>query len=182
MPRRAPRGEARKQLPGLDSGMLVPHGVPELTRFLKELKQDVRMRRLRDAMKRAGQVIAEAIEEEAPSRTGKLKKSVVVKTKSSRARGRVSVFVGPTAFYWYMVEYGHPLNFDWMLKKKRRAPSKPGKRGAALEQGSSGKRYVPPHPFVAPAFDRSEGRARREAREYLRAALKRWKKKTGYRI
>ena len=81
-----------------------------VARLSKALPAPIRRKILADA----GEIIAERARELAPSRTGNLRDSIVVSDRVRAGVGQgltigdddASVFVGPTAFYGHMVEFG----------------------------------------------------------------------------
>ncbi len=137
-------------------------GMPEFTRYMQDLAGPVVERIARHAMRAGGRVIQAAITEDAPVRTdawsgtalppGALKSDITLKVVKE-PDGSISAIIAPGARSRHVakfVEYGHRL-----VKG-----GKSRKRGGTLGQsyvGSGGVvGEVPAHPFIRPAFERSE--------------------------
>ncbi len=137
----------------------VKHNLPDFLSRLKTLKLDVQTKVMRAATNAAAQAFKKAVIAGAPQRTGQLKRSVYVTRSRSRSQpgvetysvgvrgGRKSRKAGQDAYYWYFLERG------WVPGKRA-----PGRRVTALQRARSGARTIR-HPFIGPAFARSQGAA-----------------------
>jgi len=127
-------------------------GVKELTKLLDQLPT-VAMRKtvIRNALKKAGQPIAEAAKANAPVVTGKLRDSIKVSTSliASQRKGRqnrsvVTVYVGSSSPLAHLVEFG---TVERILKEPRQVFFN-GRWAVIRTTG-----YTPPNPFLRTAWD-----------------------------
>ena len=116
-------------------------GLQDIARDLELLSRAENNKVLRDATRSGAEVFRQEIVDNAPERTGKLKKNVVVVTQKARRRGDISSGVhirgvNPrTGNSDNTMKTGDPRNaFYWRF----------------VELGTSN---MPAHPFVRPAFD-----------------------------
>jgi len=130
-------------------------GFDILKRKLRALG-DVAADTLEEAVLAGAKIIQEDASRRAPRRTGKLSQSIGIEV-GDKTRDKVAVDVGPTkeAFYGKFVEMGHAL-----VRGRRKA-----------EKRVIG--YVPPKPFLRPAFDTNIAAVKRAVASTLKAALRR---------
>lgn len=153
-------------------------GFDGLIAALRRLDFAVEKKLLKSAVERgAGPVLARA-KMLCPVDTGKLRESLRLDVKAIRGQGVEAVvvcggaaFTGPT-FYGMMVEYGHVLG----PRVKGRFKGTNDERLAAA--AASGRKIVPPHPFIRPAFDENKESAAAIAIKVIGDGLAReWGKK-----
>lgn len=116
---------------------------------------------LTDAVEKAAQPMLERAIQLCPVKTGNLKASLRIKVRKFKLKGgdigaaaTVQIggkdFTGKT-FYGMFVEFGHVLG--------KRIGDK-GHDEAHLQRAlEAGRRIVPPHPFLRPAFDENEAKS-----------------------
>lgn len=134
-------------------------GLSDIARDLEVLSRAESNKVLRDATRAGADVIRKAVVNNAPERTGKLKKNVVILTQRSKRRGEIisgvhirgrNLRTGNSdnsmkardprnAFYWRFVELG-TIN-------------------------------MPAHPFIRPAFDTTEELAAQVAIRHMNRAI-----------
>lgn len=169
-------------------------GLDVLARRLDQLPIALAQQIARPALEAAGRIIQTAAEMSAPVKTGELVEDIisVVKVGSDLANMRVLVgpgYPGPAGLrsrkrgkyaggadrttspgvYGAFVERGHGMpGYSWASRfgsaKQRR------RTGRQIELGSHD---VPPHPWLAPAFERSQDSAVEVVAEHFREALNR---------
>jgi HK97 gp10 family phage protein len=127
-------------------------GVKELTKLLDQLPT-VAMRKtvIRNALKKAGQPIAEAAKANVPVVTGQLRDSIKVSTSliASQRKGRqnrsvVTVYVGSSSPLAHLVEFG---TVERILKEPRQVFF--NGRWAVIKTTG----YTSPNPFLRTAWD-----------------------------
>lgn len=134
------------------------HGLQELEQALQELPLRIEKNLLRRALRQGGNVFLNEARARVPVQTGKLKRSIRVRTDNVK-NGGVRVQVSARAWYAHMIEFGTKahqikargkgvLAFDGRFVKSAQHP------------GAKAK------PFMRPAFDGKQ----REAVEAFRAA------------
>jgi HK97 gp10 family phage protein len=110
-------------------------GLKEIKEKLSKLPEKIQKNILRTAIHAAAAELRDAAKEEAPVRSGELRKSIkAVRKRGTKVEVQSNVNVG--AFYGLMVEKGHVL----------------AKRNNAGKVEGIG--HVPAHPFLRPAYDR----------------------------
>lgn len=134
-------------------------GLAEVKKALEEVSTRVERRVVSEALAAGARVFALEVQKSTPVRQGGgaqkysegtrlpgfLKRTVwYFRQKRKVARGKVVWLAGPSekGYYRHMVERGHII-------------------GRRLKKGqpSWGRSFVPPHPFIEPAFNRSYGPA-----------------------
>jgi HK97 gp10 family phage protein len=154
-------------------------GLEELLRRLDRIPLALSRNVARDALQEAGEVIQAAAEQSAPRLTGELEEDIVVVVRVSGDLASNKVLVGPgypgpgmktrkrgkyagsadsttsPGVYGGFVERGHGMpGYSWASRfgstKQRR------RTGRQIELGSHD---VPPHPWLAPAFEQSQDEA-----------------------
>lgn len=161
---------------------IVIKGLAELARTLeRELPEKLAKGIIRDALRAGAEVIAGAIEDSAPVKSGELQESIVSRITVETRRGlhgfgiigpgydvsraRISKrtgkpdTAGTPGVYAVFVEKGHGP--PGTAKAKRMAK----RRSISIEFGD---RATPPHPFMGPAF----AAAREEALDAIIASLR----------
>ena len=127
-------------------------GVKELTKLLDQLPT-VAMRKtvIRNALKKAGQPIAEAAKANVPVKSGRLRDTIKVSTslKASQRggkfdRSRVTVYIGSSSPLAHLVEFG---TAERILKEPRRVLL----NGKWVEIKTTGR--TSPNPFLRSAWD-----------------------------
>lgn len=146
-------------------------GLNEMRERLRLLAQNLRRDYIVKAVKAAAQVIADAMQEQAPERAegpsgdalppGAMREDIKVRERVDKD-GFATARIGPgkdTAHVARWVEYGHRQ----VAGGVNRVLASGKTRGAGHEIGQ-----VPPHPFLRPAFERSEAKAIERFKEVLR--------------
>ena len=140
-------------------------GLSELDKLLKELPAKIEGNIMRGAMRAGAKVMEARAKELVPVKSGQLRDSIKVSTKSRR--GRVSATVragGKKAFYAHMVEFGTARHF--IKPRKRKSLFFAGMAREVVDHpGTSTK------PFMRPALDNSQREAVDAAAAYIRARL-----------
>lgn len=114
-------------------------GLKEIKEKLSKLPEKIQRNILRTAIHAAASELRDAAREEAPVKTGELKKSIkAIRKRGTKVEVQSNVNVG--AFYGLMVEKGHVL-------AKRNAQGK-----------VEGIGHVPAHPFLRPAYDKTKNK------------------------
>ncbi len=140
-------------------------GLFELDKLLKELPAKVERNILRGAMRAGAKVFADRARELVPVRSGQLRDSIKVSTRSKR--GRVSATVragGKKAFYAHMVEFGTARHF--IKPRKRKSLFFAGLAREVVDHPGSA-----PKPFMRPALDGGQVEAVNAAADYIRNRL-----------
>lgn len=114
----------------------VKMNVSEIVMELEKLEKKIQKKLVRKAMREGAKVLLEEARARVPVRTGNLKKSLGINTRTKK--GNVIMYVSPRrgkgvkydGFYGQYVELGH------VLKRKGKVIG-----------------HVPPHPFLRPAFE-----------------------------
>jgi HK97 gp10 family phage protein len=132
------------------SGSIRLVGAKELQAALDALEKKTVTKFSRTAVREGAKVVQRAAKAKAPKRSGKLRRSIRVRAKKNKKKGEVAflvtsgagdnVFKGET-WYGAAVEFGHKVG---------KRPS--GVRGAISKFLGDNRKQVPPHPFLAPAF------------------------------
>jgi HK97 gp10 family phage protein len=146
-----------------------PKGVADLTHLLGQLKPRVVRRVLKQAVEAAGRIVAKEAKQLAPVETGLLKKSIGIKAKQYPSGAAVAV-VGPRrgfgkdvvrnghTVYSDPVKYAHLVELGHVIRTR--------KKGPVLG-------FVPPKPFLRPAWLQSKARAHNKLRTILQAGIHR---------
>ena len=89
-------------------GTATLEGADELARVLRALPKELGDPALASALRKGATVVKKEAEETAPTRTGTLRKNILVKKTKNRDRGEVAYEVGPAqkAFYGLFAEFG----------------------------------------------------------------------------
>jgi HK97 gp10 family phage protein len=155
-------------------------GLRELNDALAKLADDVAIKYARGAVAAGAAVIRDAARENVPVRSGKIKRAIYskwIREQSSRERqsffvsvrrgkayksrqrvskkGRKTTTKDLDAYYWTWVEFGHIATGAGNKIKggaNRRANTR-----AKLK--ASGATFVPPRPFMRPAFEQNKFKA-----------------------
>ena len=133
-------------------------GLLDLSLDLDLLSKAESKKVLRDGTRAAAEVVQASIIENAPERTGKLKKNVMVVTM----KGRKNAISSGIHIRGINPETGNSDN------KMKASNPKNAFYWRFVELGTSG---MPAHPFVRPAFDASQDEAFRVAIEKMNAAI-----------
>lgn len=140
-------------------------GLSELDKLLKELPAKIEGNIMRGAMRAGAKVFADRAKQMVPVKSGQLRDSIKVSTRSKR--GRVSATVragGKKAFYAHMVEFGTARHF--IKPRKRKSLFFAGiAREVVDHPGAS------PKPFMRPALDGGQVEAVNAAADYIRKRL-----------
>lgn len=140
-------------------------GLSELDKLLKELPAKVERNILRGAMRAGAKVFEGRAKQLVPVKSGQLRDSIKVSTRSKR--GRVSATVragGKKAFYAHMVEFGTARHF--IKPRKRKSLFFAGLAREVVDHPGSA-----PKPFMRPALDNSQREAVNAAADYIRKRL-----------
>jgi HK97 gp10 family phage protein len=140
-------------------------GLSELDKLLKELPAKVERNILRGAMRAGAKVFEGRAKQLVPVRSGQLRDSIKVSTRSKR--GRVSATVragGKKAFYAHMVEFGTARHF--IKPRKRKSLFFAGLAREVVDHPGSA-----PRPFMRPALDGGQAEAVNAAADYIRKRL-----------
>ena len=140
-------------------------GLFELDKLLKELPAKVERNILRGAMRAGAKVFADRAKELVPVKSGQLRDSIKVSTRSKR--GRVSATVsagGKKAFYAHMVEFGTARHF--IKPRTRKSLFFAGLAREVVDHPGS-----TPKPFMRPALDGGQVEAVNAAADYIRKRL-----------
>ena len=140
-------------------------GLSELDKLLKELPAKIEGNIMRGAMRAGAKVFADRAKQMVPVKSGQLRDSIKVSTRSKR--GRVSATVragGKKAFYAHMVEFGTARHL--IKPRKRKSLFFAGiAREVVDHPGAS------PKPFMRPALDGGQVEAVNAAANYIRKRL-----------
>ena len=140
-------------------------GLSELDKLLKELPAKIEGNIMRGAMRAGAKVFADRAKQMVPVKSGQLRDSIKVSTRSKR--GRVSATVragGKKAFYAHMVEFGTARHL--IKPRKRKSLFFAGiAREVVDHPGAS------PKPFMRPALDGGQVEAVNAAADYIRKRL-----------
>lgn len=168
-------------------------GLEELLRRLDQIPLALSRNVAREALQEAGEIIQAAAEQSAPRLTGELSDDIIVVVRVSGDLASNKVLVGPgypgpgmktrkrgkyagspdsttsPGVYGGFVERGHGMpGYSWAARfgsaKQRR------RTGRQIELGSHD---VPPHPWLKPAFERSQDAAIEVLANHTREALDR---------
>jgi len=140
-------------------------GLSELDKLLKELPAKVERNIMRGAMRAGAKVFADRAKQMVPVRSGQLRGSIKVSTRSKR--GRVSATVragGKKAFYAHMVEFGTARHF--IKPRKRKSLFFAGLAREVVDHPGS-----TPKPFMRPALDGGQAEAVNAVADYIRKRL-----------
>lgn len=140
-------------------------GLSELDKLLKELPAKVERNILRGAMRAGAKVFEGRAKELVPVKSGQLRDSIKVSTRSKR--GRVSATVragGKKAFYAHMVEFGTARHF--IKPRKRKSLFFAGLAREVVDHPGAS-----PKPFMRPALDGGQAEAVNAAADYIRKRL-----------
>jgi HK97 gp10 family phage protein len=177
-------GEAGISRPG--PGITV-EGVDEIERWLKSIKVDLSHKKMIAGMRKAANVVRDAISAEAPvfssaatvpwakgghGRAGKLRDDIQVR---KHAKGGPADFkVGPskdTAWSAFFVHEGHRIRRPYR-RWGEKSPKGKSKAGPVVGR-------VAGNPFIERAAIKSKDEAVEATRRYLAKAVRRWKKAHG---
>jgi len=102
-----------------------------LNAALKTLEDKVARKFAMQALRKGGRIVVKEAKRRVPVRTGRLKKSIILRAKSRNKRGSPAILVGASkdAPYAHLIERGH------------------------MQVGKRGKKFVAARPFLRPAFD-----------------------------
>lgn len=140
-------------------------GLAELNKLLKELPAKVEGNILRGAMRAGAKVFEDRAKQMVPVKSGQLRDSIKVSTRSKR--GRVSATVtagGKKAFYAHMVEFGTVRHF--IKPKNRKSLFFAGMAKEVVDHPGAS-----PKPFMRPALDGGQAEAVNAAADYIRKRL-----------
>lgn len=142
-------------------------GLDSIKRQLALFPDKVKVNVVRGAMRAGAAVIAKSAKENVPVRTGALKKSIRVSSRSSRGDWvRATAKAGnKEAWYAHLVEFG--TGSHWINPKNRKALRLPDGRFVRRvdHPGSAGQ------PFMRPALDENVRAALNAAAAYMRRRL-----------
>lgn len=145
-------------------------GLADLNAVLQTLPVKVEKTVLRGALNAAGQVLRRDAMQRVPVKSGALKKSIRVATRSKGGVVSATVRAGDrTAFYAHMVEFGtagHKIN---------------AKKGSLLAIGVPSVQHpgARAKPFMRPALDARAGASLEAMADYMRGRIPREVAKTG---
>ena len=142
-------------------------GLPELLRKLDALPDALERKIGKAAMKEAAEAIRDEVIISAPVETGLLRDSLKIQPMRAR-KGRVGFMVdteegsykGET-FYAAFLEFGHHA------KSRKSAGIKKGQIGGSTDA----RKYIPPKPFMRPAFDRTASVASQLAMDSIKEGI-----------
>ena len=140
-------------------------GLSELDKLLKELPAKIEGNIMRGAMRAGAKVFADRAKQMVPVKSGQLRDSIKVSTRSKR--GRVSATVragGKKAFYAHMVEFGTARHF--IKPRKRKSLFFAGLAREVVDHPGAS-----PKPFMRPALDGGQVEAVNAAADYIRKRL-----------
>lgn len=140
-------------------------GLSELDKLLKELPARIEGNIMRGAMRAGAKVFADRAKQMVPVKSGQLRDSIKVSTRSKR--GRVSATVragGKKAFYAHMVEFGTARHF--IKPRKRKSLFFAGLAREVVDHPGAS-----PKPFMRPALDGGQVEAVNAAADYIRKRL-----------
>ena len=140
-------------------------GLSELDKLLKELPAKIEGNIMRGAMRAGAKVFANRAKQMVPVKSGQLRDSIKVSTRSKRGRVSATVRAGSKkAFYAHMVEFGTARHF--IKPRKRKSLFFAGiAREVVDHPGAS------PKPFMRPALDGGQVEAVNAAADYIRKRL-----------
>lgn len=147
-------------------------GLQELNRNLARLAADVQRKYLRGAVAAGARIIRDAAMRNVPVRSGTLRRALYskwiqeasgnnrqtflvsvrrgknfqAKTRTSK-RGRVTKTKNADAYYWTWIEFGH------IAAGPKRIAGGASRRESARQKLKAAGRFVPPRPFLRPAFE-----------------------------
>ena len=147
-------------------------GLQELNRNLARLSDDVQLKYLRGAVAAGARLIRDAAIKNVPVRSGTLRRALYskwireasgnnrqtflvsvrrgkqfqAKTRTS-ARGRVTKTKSSDAYYWTWIEFGH------VATGPTRIAGGALRRERSRQKLKSAGHFVPPRPFLRPAFE-----------------------------
>lgn len=123
-------------------GAVVVTGVKEIDRRLKALVPKLQKKVIRQAMRKGMKLVTAAAKANAPVRTGKLRKAIKTRAGKSKKRGVIKVVtrVGEGDFQGETF-YAAMVEF--------------------------GTKNMPPHPFMAPAYDQTKDVAKKVAMDAI---------------
>jgi phage protein, HK97 gp10 family len=142
------------------------HGLRELREaLLRKIPAEMQGKVLQQALSAGAAIIAKEAKSRAPQKTGRMKKAIyhgrrkqsATKTFEERVvavrRGKKLQKSGRDAFYWKFVEFGHRTGAGkgQYLKKTDGRTS----HGGAVDATG----FVPPQPFMRPAFEAGKHKA-----------------------
>lgn len=148
-------------------------GLAELHKALQELPAKIEGNIMRGAMRAGQKVILDAAKAKAPVKSGALRDSLRIKTRSKNGEVSATLVAGnKDAYYAHMVEFGTAQHFIKPKKFKslffaglaREVVDHPGAR---------------PAPFMRPAFDGSSQQALTAVGDYIATRLPKEIKKAG---
>lgn len=147
-------------------------GLQELHRNLTTLATNVKTKYVRGAVAAGARIIRDAAMKNVPVKTGTLRRAIYskwiqeasgehrqtflvsvrrgkqfqAKTKTSK-RGRVTKTKNSDAYYWTWIEFGH------VASGPTRIGGGASRRESARQKLKTAGRFVPPRPFLRPAFE-----------------------------
>ncbi len=140
-------------------------GLAELDKLLKELPAKIEGNIMRGAMRAGARVFEDRAKQMVPVKSGQLRDSIKVSTRSKR--GRVSATVtagGKKAFYAHMVEFGTARHF--IKPKNRKSLFFAGMAKEVVDHPGATQK-----PFMRPALDEGSTGAIDAMAEYIRKRL-----------
>lgn len=128
-------------------------GAKELEAALKSLPDRVARKILSTALRKAAGAVRDDAKASAPIKTGKIKKSIVIRAGKYRRGGSVRMLVVVLGAYRGPQSYSGPLELG----------HKVGSRGTGLKRKQAGtildgRKYVRPRPFMRNAANRQRSR------------------------
>lgn len=157
---------------------IVVLGIPQVDAALKELGARVGNKVVRQGMRAGAKIVAAEIANRSPSRTGRMKSSVKVRTMKRSRKNRIGLIAGfgegwfkGKTFYAAFVAFGHRLG---KRTHKRSHKAGGGKTAAARAFKMTDTRpKVPPNPFMQEAFKSAGPTARQRAEQTILAGIAR---------
>lgn len=154
-------------------GTFTLSGFEELQEMLSELPRKVVIRAGRKSFKDGAAVFQDAMKAKVPVRTGNLKESISVSSKSIKNTGIVITGV-KGEYYGRFVEFGHFLTRG-KVKRSRRGVKK---KRAARTQTAKYLKYIEKQEFIRPAFienkDKVIGMIAEDINETFSSAVQRY--------
>lgn len=142
-------------------------GAKELQKKLRELGPKIEKKVMRQALRAGAKIIQAEAKKLAPVDSGELRAGIKVRAVKKRKPGQVRIRVSTgedDAFYGFFVEYGY------MKQETRRLPD--GKI-ISLKRGQGTPTFVPPRPFVRPAFETKKEEATKAITAAIAAGIER---------
>jgi HK97 gp10 family phage protein len=140
-------------------------GLAQLNKLLKELPAKIETNIMRGALREGSKQFLERARDEVPVKSGKLRKSLRISTRSKKGQVTASLSAGGKgAFYAYMVEFGTASHL--IKPKTKKSLMINGASVASVDHpGSEDK------PFMRKAFDAGSADAVKAATDYIKKRL-----------